>query len=111
MFTRGLIRSSSSVLTAFPCVARPALHAHDLRAFLISTRKLSNMAAKKYTFAVFAPDYTDAEGLSRRLAVRAEHLANAKTQAATGLQSASHTAFSAVWFTERLWIWQGLAER
>ncbi|EIM89483.1 uncharacterized protein STEHIDRAFT_118701 [Stereum hirsutum FP-91666 SS1] len=34
---------------------------------------------EKFEFVVYAPDYTDAEALSRRLAVRAQHLAKAQT--------------------------------
>ncbi|KAJ3555703.1 hypothetical protein NM688_g2430 [Phlebia brevispora] len=37
------------------------------------------MATQTYTFAVFAPDYTDPDALGRRLAVRTQHLANAKS--------------------------------
>ncbi|GJE97298.1 YCII domain-containing protein [Phanerochaete sordida] len=33
-----------------------------------------------YFFAVYAPDYTDADAPARRLAVRPQHLANAKVQ-------------------------------
>jgi len=38
----------------------------------------SKEAAKKSLFVVYAPDYTDPDGLSRRLAVRTEHLEKAK---------------------------------
>ena len=39
----------------------------------------------KYFFYVYAPDYTDPDGLSRRLSVREKHLANAKVIHAAGL--------------------------
>ncbi|PSR77941.1 hypothetical protein EW026_g2832 [Hermanssonia centrifuga] len=46
---------------------------------------MSESTPTKYLFAVFAPDYTDSEGLTRRLAVRTKHLENAKGLFATGV--------------------------
>ncbi|KAI0821108.1 hypothetical protein BC629DRAFT_1587421 [Irpex lacteus] len=39
---------------------------------------MSNNTPKKYTFLLYAPDYTDSEAPNRRLAVRPKHLENAK---------------------------------
>jgi len=38
-----------------------------------------------YKFAIWAPDYTDEECLSRRLSVRERHLANAKVMEEAGV--------------------------
>ncbi|GJE97297.1 YCII domain-containing protein [Phanerochaete sordida] len=41
--------------------------------------------ATKHTFAVYAPDYTDPEAFSRRMAVRATHLVRVKSMKEEGL--------------------------
>jgi len=46
---------------------------------------MSETPAKKYTFVVYAPDYSDPECLARRLSVRESHLANAAKLKAAGL--------------------------
>ncbi|KAI0258813.1 hypothetical protein BC834DRAFT_909384 [Gloeopeniophorella convolvens] len=45
---------------------------------------MSTDAPAKQTFVVWAPDYTDAEAFSRRLAIRAEHLEGIKQLVAGG---------------------------
>lgn len=45
---------------------------------LLQFRTLASMSTK-YTFMLYAPDYTDPDAFSRRMAVRPTHLANAKT--------------------------------
>ena len=40
-----------------------------------------------YTFAVWAPDYTDPDALNRRLAVRPKHFENAKPLINSGVMS------------------------
>jgi hypothetical protein len=42
----------------------------------------------KHTFLVYAPDKKDADALQRRLSVREQHLANAKTLVEQGIMSA-----------------------
>ncbi|KAL4249163.1 hypothetical protein ABKN59_007287 [Abortiporus biennis] len=49
-----------------------------------NTVSIMSDTTKKYNFVVFAPDYTDDECLSRRLAVRSAHLANAAHLHGTG---------------------------
>lgn len=57
---------------------------------LLRARTLSSMSeAKKHTFLVYAPDYTDEEALSRRLAVRGKHLEGAKKLIGSGVLSTS----------------------
>lgn len=48
-------------------------------------------AANKYTFLVYAPDYTDGEAFSRRLAVRPQHLEGAKKLIGSGVLRTSCT--------------------
>lgn len=45
---------------------------------------MSESKPQTYSFLVYAPDYTDADALSRRLAVREQHLANAKASLQSG---------------------------
>lgn len=49
---------------------------------------MSDAKPATHTFVVFAPDYTDAEALSRRMAVRPAHLENAKNLKEKGVMSA-----------------------
>ena len=43
------------------------------------------MSDAKLTFMLYAPDYTDPDALSRRMAVRPKHLANADTLKGEGV--------------------------
>ena len=45
-------------------------------------------ASKLFYFFVYAPDYTDSEALSRRLAVRTKHLEEARPWIVNGISSA-----------------------
>lgn len=45
---------------------------------LLSYRSMATTVPQKFQFLVFAPDKTDEGAFQRRLAVRPEHLANAK---------------------------------
>ncbi|KAG8844909.1 hypothetical protein FRB96_002798 [Tulasnella sp. 330] len=51
---------------------------------LVLSQSYRAMSSTKHTFVVWAPDFDDAEGFSRRLAVREEHLAVAAKEIATG---------------------------
>lgn len=48
---------------------------------------MSDSQPKKFTFFVYAPDYTDAEVLNRRMSVRQQHLANVKVLREQGIMS------------------------
>lgn len=57
---------------------------------LLQTRTLSSMsdaAQKKFTFVLYAPDYTDPEAYSRRMSVRQSHLDNAHVLKGNGALS------------------------
>ena len=49
---------------------------------------MSDITKAKYTFMVYAPDYTDPETYSRRMAVRQQHLDNAKSLKLQGVMRA-----------------------
>ena len=55
---------------------------------------MSTASPTLHKFAVWAPDMTDPEAFSRRMAVRETHLANAKKISASGILSASPRASS-----------------
>lgn len=54
----------------------------------------TDTSSTKSLFVVFAPDYTDPECFSRRLSVRASHLANAAKLLEEGVLSAFHYSTS-----------------
>ena len=75
-----LILSGSVLSPRLSTISRPTL----------CTRLISNMSnsePKKYTFLLYAPDYTDPEATNRRLAVRPKHLENAKVMYDGGVSS------------------------
>ncbi|KAI0090658.1 hypothetical protein BDY19DRAFT_725267 [Irpex rosettiformis] len=69
--TSKLIHSSSTLRPRLLTISRPSL-------CIRSHSNMSDSQPKKYTFLLYAPDYTDSEALNRRLAVRPKHLENAK---------------------------------
>lgn len=79
MFTRGL-KQSTGLITGYKSLLKPARVPSQLRTF-------ANMS-NKFTFLVYAPDYTDAEAFSRRMAVRDQHLARAKSLLQEGVVGA-----------------------
>lgn len=56
-------------------------------AILTSTHHTMAQAKQTYAFIFYAPDYTDEGALDRRLAVRQQHLANAKIVKEQGILS------------------------
>lgn len=66
----------------------PAQHRSALASrphILPHIRSLASMSDAKLTFMLYAPDYTDPDALSRRMAVRPKHLANADTLKGEGV--------------------------
>lgn len=59
----------------------------------MSTTTAPESSPKKYHFVVYAPDYTDAECLQRRMAVRERHLVNARGLLANGPLSEFQVSF------------------
>lgn len=90
MFSRELCRRAAdcSTLIYSSRTLRPRLGA--ISRPLLCIRQLSNMSdnpPKKYTFLLYAPDYTDSDAPNRRLAVRPKHLENAKVMFEGGVSS------------------------
>lgn len=48
---------------------------------------MADAAKSKFTFVLYAPDYTDPDAYNRRMAVRQSHLDNAKSLKEQGVMS------------------------
>lgn len=93
MFSSGILRpairrctrNSGAIARSSISLTLPASRLHPHPRFFASTaRTMSDSKPQTYSFLVYAPDYTDADALSRRLAVREQHLANAKAAIQSG---------------------------
>lgn len=93
MLPSSILRSASLRSIRPPPLPRAQIthQAHHIPHFL--TRKMSTEPVRRL-FLVYAPDYTDEDALSRRLAVRAKHLEEAHPLIEQGWSSASPITLS-----------------
>ena len=82
--TRAFSARTLSSCWFIPTRASSCTQASSLRLHLAA---MSTSGPTLYKFAVWAPDATDPEAFSRRMAVRESHLANAKKISASGTLS------------------------
>ncbi|KAI0691508.1 hypothetical protein BC835DRAFT_1360226 [Cytidiella melzeri] len=83
MFSRELCRAAHQPYKSLKSALRPHIPAPPNR--LRSLSSMSEAKPKTHTFLVYAPDYTDSEASSRRLAVRPKHLERAGVMFSEGV--------------------------